>query len=118
MLMSRDFFPPGLISFVNIQRQFFDSFVGQTFKVNQLLRYNLLFKILCKSPSYKRILRIQRSLSLSGCGQAGPRLHAGLRLRERDAEQDELCRTADWAFHRRNIKVHFTCIIIFVGQKA
>ena len=33
MLMNRAFFPSGLISYVNIQRQFFDSFVGQTFKV-------------------------------------------------------------------------------------
>ena len=32
MLMDREFFPTGLTSFVNIQRQFFDGFVGQTFK--------------------------------------------------------------------------------------
>jgi len=31
-LQDRDWFPTGLNSFVNIQRQFFDSFVGQTFK--------------------------------------------------------------------------------------
>ena len=31
-LGQRDWFPPGLTSYVNIQRQFFDGFVGQTFK--------------------------------------------------------------------------------------
>ena len=33
LLQNRTFFPPGLSSLTNIQRQFFDSFVGQTFKV-------------------------------------------------------------------------------------
>jgi len=32
LLQNRTFFPPGLSSLTNIQRQFFDSFVGQTFK--------------------------------------------------------------------------------------
>eukprot|EP00092_Neocalanus_flemingeri_P006866 GFUD01007412.1.p1 GENE.GFUD01007412.1~~GFUD01007412.1.p1 ORF type:complete len:1065 (+),score=241.14 GFUD01007412.1:250-3444(+) len=32
LLQERSWFPPGVSSFVNIQRQFFDSFVGQTFK--------------------------------------------------------------------------------------
>ena len=32
LFMERDTFPDGLSSYVNIQRQFFDSFVGQTFK--------------------------------------------------------------------------------------
>ena len=31
-LGERDWFPEGLTSYVNIQRQFFDGFVGQTFK--------------------------------------------------------------------------------------
>lgn len=33
LLWDKSEFPVGLRSFVNIQRQFFDSFVGQTFKV-------------------------------------------------------------------------------------
>ena len=33
LFQTRTEFPEGLHSFVNIQRQFFDSFVGQTFKV-------------------------------------------------------------------------------------
>ena len=32
LLGQRDWFPRGLTSYVNIQRQFFDGFVGQTFK--------------------------------------------------------------------------------------
>jgi len=45
MLMNREFFPSGLISYVNIQRQFFDSFVGQTFKDADklVLGYMLVF---------------------------------------------------------------------------
>ena len=35
LLQNRTFFPPGLSSLTNIQRQFFDSFVGQTFKVGE-----------------------------------------------------------------------------------
>ena len=80
MLMNRDFFPSGLISYVNIQRQFFDSFVGQTFKV----------------ANHRHIFF---GLFLAGRGQAGPRLHVGLRLRQPDAEQDELCGAANMAFH-------------------
>ena len=34
MLWDKEDFPKGLSSFVNVQRQFFDSFVGQTFKVS------------------------------------------------------------------------------------
>ena len=41
MLMDREFFPSGLTSFVNIQRQFFDSFVGQTFKVKKDVLNNI-----------------------------------------------------------------------------
>ena len=41
MLMDREFFPTGLTSFVNIQRQFFDSFVGQTFKVKKDVMNNI-----------------------------------------------------------------------------
>ena len=33
MLGEKSWFPPGMTSYVNIQRQFFDAFVGQTFKV-------------------------------------------------------------------------------------
>jgi len=32
MLREKSWFPPGMTSYVNIQRQFFDAFVGQTFK--------------------------------------------------------------------------------------
>lgn len=32
LLTDKTFFPPGVQSYVNIQRQFFDGFVGQTFK--------------------------------------------------------------------------------------
>ena len=88
MLMNRDFFPSGLISYVNIQRQFFDSFVGQTFKVGN--HRHIFF-----------------GLFLAGRGQAGPRLHVGLRLRQPDAEQDELCRATDRTFHCGDIEVHF-----------
>ena len=33
LLQNKSDFPPGLTSLTNIQRQFFDSFVGQTFQV-------------------------------------------------------------------------------------
>ena len=33
VLKDRSWFPSGMTSYVNIQRQFFDAFVGQTFKV-------------------------------------------------------------------------------------
>ena len=36
LLQNRTEFPAGVTSKVNIQRQFFDSFVGQTFKVSLL----------------------------------------------------------------------------------
>ena len=41
LLQNRTFFPHGLTSLTNIQRQFFDSFVGQTFKVCDALILNL-----------------------------------------------------------------------------
>ena len=138
MLMNRDFFPNGLISYVNIQRQFFDSFVGQTFKVAnhchmlpQFAFHNFVQKLIPLRILLQTLLRIlgrillrsyegsyyksyygfyygsYNGLLLAGCGQAGPWLHAGLRLRERDAQQDELRRAADWAFHRWNFEVVF-----------
>jgi hypothetical protein len=32
LFTSKENFPPGVNSYVNVQRQFFESFVGQTFK--------------------------------------------------------------------------------------
>ena len=92
MLMNRDFFPTGLISYVNIQRQFFDSFVGQTFKV----------------ANHRHIFF---GLFLAGRGQAGPRLHAGLRLRQLDAEQDELRRAEVLAFRHWDPQVNLDVCI-------
>ena len=142
MLMNRAFFPSGLISYVNIQRQFFDSFVGQTFKVAnhchmlpQFAFHNFVQKSILLQILLRILLRIilrsyegsyykfyqgfyygsyygSYGLLLAGCGQAGPWLHAGLRLRERDAQQDELCRAADRAFHCWNIEVFFLMIFI------
>ena len=40
MLWDKEDFPEGLSSFVNVQRQFFDSFVGQTFKVSLKLCFS------------------------------------------------------------------------------
>ena len=40
MLWDKENFPEGLSSFVNVQRQFFDSFVGQTFKVSLKLCFS------------------------------------------------------------------------------
>ena len=42
---------------------------------------------------------------MAGLGQAGDGIHAGLCLRERDAEQDELCGAEDLAVRYRDTQV-------------
>ena len=40
LLQDRSWFPSGVSSLVNIQRQFFDSFVGRTFKVETYFHHS------------------------------------------------------------------------------
>ena len=75
MLGQRDWFPPGLTSYVNIQRQFFDGFVGQTFKDADKLvgGYILVFVYVNLMLSKMNFVEQRIGLSIVGIMRLGNR---------------------------------------------
>ena len=56
LLQNKSDFPPGLTSLTNIQRQFFDSFVGQTFQVVPASSFQLQMPTRICGDSARQIL--------------------------------------------------------------
>ena len=75
LLGQRDWFPPGLTSYVNIQRQFFDGFVGQTFKDADKLvgGYILVFVYVNLMLSKMNFVEQRIGLSIVGIMRLGNR---------------------------------------------
>lgn len=67
-LQSRDWFPQGLTSYVNIQRMFFDSFVGQTFKDSDKLGLGYMLVFIYVNVMLSKLNFVEQRIWLSVIG--------------------------------------------------
>ena len=68
IIINRDDFPPGVTSYVNVQRQFFESFVGQTFKDADKLGLGYMLVFIYVNIMLSKLNFVEQRIWLSSVG--------------------------------------------------